>query len=318
MTDPWSWWFDKLAGKPVQMNEGNPHAGFYRMPRKAFYGARKTFTPVAYWPGENGKMNCRFGDDDISWQRGEEIWKNVGNHPVSEQAYRDVAQFNKPWPDEHELVPMGDNLGPDLHGDAWDAIAEQGYIDPTNLDLIGALKDRVDDLSRETTKRLDGPAIADQDEADRLANLADALGQLHKIADGTRKQERKPHDEALKAIQLKWANVLLKAEIYRNLKFKLLTPWQIAQEKAQKEAAEAAAAGEPAAANARRPRAGTRGRAQTLKTFKHAEIEDYELTLAFFKESQDVKNLIGELANRAVRAGITVPGTKVIKEQRTV
>jgi hypothetical protein len=55
-----------------------------------------------------------------------------------------------------------------------------------------------------------------------------------------------------------------------------------------------------------------------LKTFKHAQIEDYEKALTFFKESQDVKDLVQELANRAVRAGITVPGTKVIEEKKAV
>jgi hypothetical protein len=299
-TDPWSWWADKLAGKAVQMNPGNPHAGFYRMPRKAFYGARKTFTPVAYWPGTNGKLNCRFGDDDVTPERGQEIWERVGNHPVSEQAYRDVAQFNKPWPDEHELVPMGDNLGPeDEH-------------------TFEALQDKIENLAREANQRLHGPPIGDQDEADRIANLSDRLSELWKVADNLRKAERKPHDEALKAIQLKWVDVLLKAETYKNLKHKLTTPWLARlQEALKKEAEAAAAAGEPAAAT-RRPRAGTRGRAQTLKTFKYAEIEDYEKALSFFKESPDIKNLVQDLANRAVRAGITVPGTKVIEEQKAV
>jgi hypothetical protein len=305
MTDPWSWWADKLAGKAVQMNPGNPHAGFYRMPRKAFYGARKTFTPVAYWPGTNGKgepmMHCRFGDDDVTPERGEEIWERVGNHPVSEQAYRDVAQRNMPWPDEHELVPMGDNLGPE------------------DEDTFEALQDKISNLAREAEQRMDGPAIGDQDEADRIANLSDRLAELWKKSDTLRKAERKPHDEALRAIQLKWVNVLLKAETYKHLKYKLLTPWLTRLQEAQKKEAEAAAAaGEPAAADARRPRAGTRGRAQTLKTFKHAQIEDYEKALTFFKESQDVKDLVQELANRAVRAGITVPGTKVIEEKKAV
>jgi hypothetical protein len=301
VTDPWQWWADKLAGKPVQMNPGNPHAGFYRMPRKAFYGARKTFTPVAYWPGTNGKMNCRFGDDDVTIERGEEIWERVGHHPVSEQAYRAVAQDNKPWPDEHELVPMGDNLGPE------------------DEETFEALQDKIENLAREAEQRLDGPAIGDQDEADRIANLSDRLAELHKKADALRKAERKPHDEALKAIQLKWVGVLLKAETYRNLKFKLLTPWLTRLQQAQKKEAEAAAAaGETLPSDARRPRAGTRGRAQSLKTFKRAEIEDYEKALAFFKESQDVKDLVQDLANRAVRAGITVPGTKVVEEQKAV
>ena len=55
-----------------------------------------------------------------------------------------------------------------------------------------------------------------------------------------------------------------------------------------------------------------------MKTFKHAEIKDYEKALAFFKESQDVKDLVQELANRAVRAGIQVPGCKVVEEQKAV
>jgi len=56
----------------------------------------------------------------------------------------------------------------------------------------------------------------------------------------------------------------------------------------------------------------------TLKSFKSAEVVDYDACLAFFKDSQDVRNTVQDLANKAVRAGITVPGIKVIEEQRTV
>jgi hypothetical protein len=111
------------------------------------------------------------------------------------------------------------------------------------------------------------------------------------------------------------------AEAYKNLKFKLLTPWLIAQQKkAEEEAKAAAAAGEPEAASerARRPRVGTRSRAMTLKSFKSAEIVDYDLCLAFFKENSDVRATIQDLANKAVRAGVTVPGAKMVEEQRTV
>lgn len=301
MNPAWQWWALKLGGSPMEMNEGTPHAGFYRWPRKAQYGARKTFLPVAYWPGDNGKLNCRIGDQDVSPERGEEIWPSVGNHPVTEQAYRAVAQDGASWPDEHELVDMrGHNRAPEEH-------------------TFATLQEDIDNLSREAKERLDGPAIADQDEADRLSNLADALAELHKIADDRRKAEKKPHDDAAVAIQKKWAPLLLRAETYKNIKYKLLTPWQLAQEKALKEEAEAAAAaGQPAAAETRRPRAGTRGRAMTLKSIKRAEITDYAETLKFFSESPDVKALVQDLANRAVRSGVTVPGTKVITEKQTV
>jgi len=299
--DPWAYWQSRLEGIPLPMHPDDPQAGFYRIPRKEHYGARRTFTPVAYWPGENGQLNCRVGDTDVPPMTAMEIWTRVGNHPVTEEAYRAVAERGEPWPDEHELVPMGHNLPPE------------------NLHSFEGLTDAVENLAREALVRLDGPPIEDQDEADRLANLADRLAELWKKAEELRKAERREHDEALKAIQQKWLPLLTKAESYKNLKFRLLTPWLKKLETAQQQEAEAAAAaGAPPAAEARRPRAGTRGRAMSLKSQKRAEITDFEACLAFFKGSEDLRGTVQMLANRAVRAGITVPGTQVIEEQQAV
>jgi hypothetical protein len=306
-SNPWAYWQSKLEGLPMQMNPDNPQAGFYRQPYKRYYGARRTFTPVAYWPSEDGsKLNCRLGDQNISETAGMNLWKSVGNHPVAEHAYRQVAQYGGTWPDEHELVPMqGDNFPPEE--------------EELTLWSLEELTDRIEDLGREALARIEGPKIADQDEADRIANLADRLAELWNEVDRRRKEERREHDQALKAIQLKWLPLLAKAESYKNLKYKLLTPWLIELQTAQQQEAEAAAAaGAPTAAEPRRPRAGTRGRAQTLKTQKRAEITNYDLCLAFFKESEDLRGTVQMLANRAVRAGITVPGTTIIEDQKAV
>jgi hypothetical protein len=297
--NPWAYWQNRQDGIPVQMHPDDPQAGFYRLPRKDYYGARKTFMPVAYYP-KDGTLHCRFGDGELTPQAALELWTHVGDHDVSEEAYRAVAERGEPWPDEHELVPMGDNVPPD------DSSFE-------------GLTDAIEDLAREALARIEGPKIADQDEADRIANLADRLAELWNKAEAARKQERREHDEALKAIQLKWTPLLLKAERYKDLKYKLLTPWLLALQKAQQQEAEAAAAaGAPAAADARRPRAGTRGRAQTLKGQKRAEIIDYDACLAFFKDSEDLRGTVQMLANRAVRAGANVPGTKIIEDQKAV
>ena len=299
--DPWQWWRDKLAGKPVEMNPNNPHAGFYRQPHKRFYGARKTFTPVAYWPGQDGQLHCRIGDDDVTPERGQEIWERVGAHPVTEEAYRAVAQDNKPWPDEHELVDMrGHNMPPE--------------------DTLEGLRENVGPLAQEAESRLKGQPIADQEEADRLANLADRLAELAKKAEELRKLERKPHDEELKRIQARWSPILALAETYKRIKYELLTPWLKREEARKKQEAEAAAAaGEPPAAEEpRRPRVGTRGRAMTLKSQKKAEITDYRVCLEFFAESEDIRSCVQMLANRAVRAGIAVPGTKVTETEKAV
>jgi hypothetical protein len=318
----WEWWAAKLAGKlPPGAIADTPQAGFYRKTSKEFYGARKTFTPVAYWPGiQDGRpvLYCREGDKNVGATRAMELWNHVCDHPVSEEAYRDVAQYGKLWPDEHELVPMqkpgpGHNLGPEWD---WNKIE---VVNPADAELLAAFKDRLEDLSREAKKRLEGPPIADQDECDRIANLADALAQLDKIAETSRKAERKPHDEALKAIQLRWAPLALLAEVYKDVKYKLITPWlQALDGKRKQEAEAAAAAGKPPPSEAPRPRAGTRGRAMSLKSTKKAQIDDYAVCLKFFEDSADVRATVQMLADRAVRAGITVPGVTVIEEGKAV
>jgi hypothetical protein len=56
----------------------------------------------------------------------------------------------------------------------------------------------------------------------------------------------------------------------------------------------------------------------SLKTVKRAEITDYKVCLEFFADSPDVKATVQDCANRAVRAGITVPGIKVVEEEKAV
>ncbi len=301
--DYWLWWKHKLLGRDLEASEGTPFAGFYRMVRKAHYGGIKFAIPVAYWPGEKGELHCREGSKDVSEERGCDIWINVCNHAVPEDWYREVAERDAPeWPDGMATSPpKGDNKPP------------EGIVD------FDYLKSEIEKYAGSATERLTGPPITEQTQADKISNLANELGGLWQLADKLRKAERAPHDEALKAIQLKWLPLLGMAEAYRNLKFKLLTPWLLAQEKKAKEEAEAAAAaGETGPEAPRRPRAGTRGRAMTLKTFKTAEITDYDLCLKFFKDSQDIRATLQDLANKAVRAGVIVPGAKLIEDQRTV
>ena len=240
----------------------------------------------------------------MTGERGREIWIQVCNNPVPEEWYREVAEGDSDqWRDGMATTaPMGDNKPPE----------------ETDFEY---LKGKIEDNAAAAELRLKGEPITEQTEADLISNLADVLSEFWKKADEARKKERAPHDEALKAIQAKWSPLLLLAETYRNLKYKLLTPWQLAQQKKAEEDAKAAvAAGEPLAADerTRRPRAGTRGRAMSLKSFKTAEIVDYDQCLAFFKDNSDVRATIQDLANKAVRAGVSVPGAKLVEEQRTV
>src|SRR5262245_31223538 len=93
----WRWWAAKLAGKLAPgATVDTPQAGFYRKTSKEHYGARKTFTPVAYWPGidEDGMpaLHCRGGAVALYEVGAMELWNYANEHPVTEEAYRDVAQ----------------------------------------------------------------------------------------------------------------------------------------------------------------------------------------------------------------------------------
>lgn len=56
----------------------------------------------------------------------------------------------------------------------------------------------------------------------------------------------------------------------------------------------------------------------SLRTFKSAEITDFEVCLNHFKNSPEIRDTVQDLANKAVRVGIEVPGAKLIEDQRTV
>jgi hypothetical protein len=316
MNSDWSWWQAKLAGQPMQANPDLPHAGFYRQSHKAFYGARKTYTPVAYYPDpETGRLRCRIGDAEVDDVLAMQTWDHVNEHPVTEEAYRLVAEQGGMWPDEHPLVPMRKEVQAPIDSKP----VALGHNKPPAEDSFESLQADIEDLAADANRRIDGPPIKTQDDADQIANLADRLSELWKKADELRKAEKRPHDEAAMLVQRKWAPLLLAAEAYKNLKYKLLTPWlHKLTLQAKQEAEEAAAAGAPIPVEKPRPRVGTRGRAMSLKSSKRAEITDYQACLAFFAESPDIKTTVQDLANRAVRGGITVPGTKVVEEEKTV
>jgi hypothetical protein len=94
---------------------------------------------------------------------------------------------------------------------------------------------------------------------------------------------------------------------------------------AANEAAEAAAAKEREAKQAQHVAtdiaqtsvtAGTRGRGVHLRMETVVTIEDRDAVLTFFKQRSEITDLLLDMAKKAVKAGITVPGVKVEKESK--
>lgn len=308
MTDLWHYWDAACAWKngegpqPIA-NECNPQLGFYRLPKRDGYLGSKTFEPVAYYLDDARIICCRrgSGDDarDLSTTEGEDLWIQVCEHPVTEEQYRRVAEQGKPWHDEHPYVGM------------------QGHNKPPKDLSYEGLVVAIEDLANEAARRLKGPPVESQDESDQITNLADRLAELYRSSDKLFAEEQKPWKARLEDVKTRWKPLLETAEIYKQLKLKLVTPWLQRQRKAAAEAAaRAAAAGEPV--EIERVTSGTRGRAVSLREYKVAKIVDYRAALEFFADGQIMHDLVQDLCNKSARAGVQVPGVEIVIETKAV
>ena len=107
-----------------------------------------------------------------------------------------------------------------------------------------AFSTAIDDLYEEAGNWLDGEPLANQQQADAVGLIMTRLRSIRKDADAARKVEKKPHDDAAKAVQDKWLPILTKAERAIEAAQRPLTDWlarQEAERLAQEEAARAEA-----------------------------------------------------------------------------
>lgn len=211
----------------------------------------------------------------------------------------------------------------------------------------------IEDLTLEAQNFLDGEPIANQGQADAVALLLEGIRKASKSADAERAAEKKPHDDASKAVQAKWRPLIDKCDLAASVAKKALTPWlehleaeqrAIAEKarqealeaqrkaeearkwdmdlSAQEEAAEAQKQADIATAIARKadkakPQAQA-GRAIGLRTSYRAEVTDYGALLAHYKRTRpdDLKAWLSDQAQKDVRAGMRViPGVLVHEER---
>lgn len=306
-----TWWRNALQGKIGPIHDGEPSRGFYRVRSRD----RVSWRAVAYWY-DGDTLVCALDSQELDEQRAREMWNFALKNPVTHEVYTAVTERGEPWPDEHQGVKaveakergLGDNLAPD--GDTFDTI-----------------KESITDLVRDANKLVEAGAAKDQASVDQAANLANKLAELQKKADAERKVEKKPHDDAAAGVQAKWTPIINLADVYKQVKAKVIQPFLVAEEnkrraaevEARRVAEEAAKSGQVAPAPAverAAPKAAGARRSVALRTVKVVVIEDRDKLLEFFKGHQLITDLLHTMAQRAVSAGVDVPGVKIIEEQR--
>jgi hypothetical protein len=113
-----------------------------------------------------------------------------------------------------------------------EALLANAPADPAVL-----FKEEIDDLLLEARNYLDGDPITNETQAEAVSSLLNRLRRLAKDADEARKVEKKPHDDAAKAVQEKWKPILDSADLAASTAKQALAPWlQQVEGKQQREA----------------------------------------------------------------------------------
>jgi hypothetical protein len=229
-----------------------------------------------------------------------------------------------------------------------DRIVDGGNAPPA----FDAHKANIDDLRTEATVWLDGQAVTTAEEAEGLTTLIDLARIARDAADAQRVAEKKPHDDASKAVQAKWKPLVDGAQRILDVCLEKVAAWRVA-ERDRKEAAAALARAE-AEAEAEAATAALQGSAgdlvareqaeqvvesakmagkvaskaekaatkgNGLRTFYRAQITDFAAAARHYwqPEHDRFEALVLEFAQRDVTAGRRdIPGVTAIPEHKAI
>jgi hypothetical protein len=117
-----------------------------------------------------------------------------------------------------------------------------GHNNPPVLTGFEAYEAHIKDLLAEAQHFLNGDGVQSPADAEAVGKLMTMLKTTQKDADKARAEEKRPHDEAAKAVQAKWKPIIDRADMATDLCKKALTPWLQKLERERVAAADAARA----------------------------------------------------------------------------
>lgn len=119
------------------------------------------------------------------------------------------------------------------------ATAAIGHNLPT--DTFEGFRIHIEDLAEQAGQFLNGEPITTEAQAEDISRLLNMVRKAANDADDARKAEKKPHDDAAKAVQEKWRPLLAQCDLAATTAKNALTPWQLKLEAEARAVAEAAA-----------------------------------------------------------------------------
>lgn len=104
-----------------------------------------------------------------------------------------------------------------------------GHNNPP-VDLFEQAEKIVNELYEEAGHWLDGSEVETPEELDAISMLLETLGKAGKTAEANRKEEKKPHDDAGKAVQAKYLPLIERVKDAQSLCKKAMQPYMLKQE----------------------------------------------------------------------------------------
>jgi hypothetical protein len=153
--------------------------------------------------------------------------------------------------------------------------------EPTPFDIAA---EAVDTVYTEAANWLDGATVQTETEAEAIAKLLDMARKASKVADEARVEEKRPHDEAGKAVQARYKPLLDRCENIAKVCKAALAPFLVAKEAAQR--AEAKRLADEAAEKQRAAQEAIRAAAATDLAAREAA----EALIAEAKQAEAIAN----------------------------
>lgn len=349
-TDPrYDYWRRALAGEYPEAPINEAQCGFYFM--RMVHGGTTVRVPVAISPDDSltpqeaayrGGLVAFTGFDPFASDDPNALWPRVAGFPIADSLYWEAIEAGY-WPDTAGLVP------PPQRADYVEPLPSSNLSsnpDPAEV-IADQIKSAIAVLDSVLAKGVETKAAADL-----ASNSVDRLRALWKEAETARKGEKDPLDAQIKIIQARWTPLQAEAKGAADKALAAITKWQqaertrleneqreldrIAAEKAKAVEAEHRAAVEAAKAADlpppeappveaapqldTRPKTGgaLSGRRTSLRTFKRAIIDDYEVLFDKIKQTDEIREVAQMLADKSARGGFALPGTHIVEEERAV
>ena len=298
MNDAWTWWQQALEapkeiGKSLPVSDGHPEQGFYRVRQKG-----QAWEPVAIWKDNGNWLALRNGKP----VRAEDIWTWACRNPVTADAY-DRALAAGTWEDDDPTVAaalMGHNVG-----------------DRSEFEI---LSDEIESAKQGAEAYAD---IDTEEQASKAQSLRARMNELAGKADKIREELKKPHFEAGKAVDSQWMPLVKSAKAVADLLRKEIETFKTAQLlelrrlELERQKLDVAVT-PPELPTIDTTVKGNYGRAATVKVKKWVTgISSIDDLLRGYRNDVRVHELLMELAQKDVDAGLTVPGVTV-EEKATI